>query len=200
LKKFLKQSFMAGILTLLPIAGTIWLLKVLIITAEDFSRSFIPQRFHPEQVLGHDIPGIGLLFALVMILITGMLTRLYLGKKLVTLGDKIFDRIPLGRGIYKAIKQFLNTIAGDTEKTFRRVVMVEFPAPGSYMIGFVTGTASGETQEKTREKVLNVFVPTTPNPTTGFLFLVPEHKLTPLEMSVEEAFKLIVSGGVVGKN
>ena len=200
MKKFLKQSFMAGILTLLPIAGTIWLLKVLIITAEDFSRSFIPQRFHPEQVLGHDIPGIGLLFALVMILITGMLTRLYLGKKLVTLGDKIFDRIPLGRGIYKAIKQFLNTIAGDTEKTFRRVVMVEFPAPGSYMIGFVTGTASGETQEKTREKVLNVFVPTTPNPTTGFLFLVPEHKLTPLEMSVEEAFKLIVSGGVVGKN
>ncbi|MCE9624277.1 MAG: DUF502 domain-containing protein [Deltaproteobacteria bacterium] len=191
---------MAGILTLLPIAGTIWLLKVLILTAEDFSRSFIPQRFHPEQILGHDIPGIGLLLALVVILITGMFTRLYLGKKLVALGDKIFDRIPLGRGIYKAIKQFLNTIAGDSEKTFRRVVMVEFPTQGSYMIGFVTGAASGETQLKTEEKVFNVFVPTTPNPTTGFLFLMPERKLTPLEMSVEDAFKLIVSGGVVGRN
>ncbi|MFO1463468.1 MAG: DUF502 domain-containing protein [bacterium] len=199
MKKFLKQSFMAGMLTLLPIAGTIWLLKVLILGAEEFSRSFIPERFHPEQMLGHDIPGIGLLFALLLILLTGTVTRFYLGKKLVALGDRIFDRIPLGRGIYKAIKQFLNTIAGDSSKSFRKVVLVEFPTPGSFVIGFVTGFASGEVQEKTEEKVLNIFVPTTPNPTTGFFFMMPERKITPLTMSVEEAFKLIVSGGVVVK-
>lgn len=200
LKKFLKQSFMAGILTLLPIAGTIWLLKALISTAEEFSRSFIPARWHPEQILGRDIPGIGLLLAFILILLTGTLTRFYLGKKMVELGDRIFDRIPLGRGIYKAIKQFLNTVAGETGKGFRRVVLVEFPTPGSFVIGFVTGTASGEIQEKTQERVVNVFVPTSPNPTTGFFFMMPEHKLTPLAMPVEEAFKLIVSGGVVAKD
>jgi len=200
MKKFLKQSFMAGVLTLLPIAGTIWLLKVLILSAEEFSRSFIPEQFHPEHILGRDIPGAGLLFAVLIILLTGTITRFYVGKRLVSLGDQIFDRIPLGRSIYKAIKQFLNTIAGDKEKTFRKVALVEFPTPGSYMIGFITGLASGETQTKTQEKVWNVFVPTTPNPTTGFLFLLPEQKIIPLEMPVEEAFKLIVSGGVVNKN
>ncbi|MCC7344104.1 MAG: DUF502 domain-containing protein [Deltaproteobacteria bacterium] len=199
MKKFLKQSFMAGVLTLLPIAGTIWLLKALIFTAEEFSRSFIPARWHPEQVLGRDIPGIGLLIALILILLTGTFTRFYLGRKLVEMGDRLFDRIPLGRGIYKAIKQFLNTVAGESEKSFRRVVLVEFPSPGSFVIGFVTGTASGEVQDKTEERVLNVFVPTTPNPTTGFFFMMPERKLTPLSMPVDEAFKLIVSGGVVVK-
>lgn len=198
-KKFLKQSFMAGVLTLLPIAGTIWLLKALIFTAEEFSRSFIPARWHPEQILGRDIPGIGLLIALILILLTGTFTRFYLGRKLVEMGDRLFDRIPLGRGIYKAIKQFLNTVAGDSEKSFRRVVLVEFPSPGTYVLGFVTGVASGEVQAKTEEQVLNVFVPTTPNPTTGFFFMMPERKLTPLSMPVEDAFKLLISGGVVVK-
>ncbi|KAB2839240.1 DUF502 domain-containing protein, partial [bacterium] len=123
----------------------------------------------------------------------------YLGRKLVEMGDRLFDRIPLGRGIYKAIKQFLNTVAGDSEKSFRRVVLVEFPSPGTYVLGFVTGVASGEVQAKTEEQVLNVFVPTTPNPTTGFFFMMPERKLTPLSMPVEDAFKLLISGGVVVK-
>jgi uncharacterized membrane protein len=197
LKKFLKQSFMAGLLALLPIAGTIWLLRLIIFAAEDFSRSFIPRRFHPETFFGRDIPGMGLLVALILIMITGVLMRLYIGKKILSLGEKIFNKIPLGRSIYIALKQFLATIAGEGSRPFRRTVLVEFPEKGTYAIGFFTGPALGEVQAKTQEKMGHVFIPTTPNPTTGFLLIVPERKMIPLEMSAEEAFKLLVSGGVV---
>jgi len=199
MKTFLKKSFAAGLIALLPIAGTIWLLKIIIFTVEDIFRSFFPERFYPENILGFKIPGIGLFIAAILILLTGMLTRFYLGKKIFSYGDKIFRRIPLGRGIYSAIKQFMSTIVGEGQKSFRKVVLAEYPNPGSYALGFVTSYASGEVQTKTEERVVNVFIPTTPTPTSGFLLMMPERKLIPLEMAVEDAFKLIVSGGVVVK-
>ncbi len=200
MKKFLKQSFMAGLFTLLPIAGTIWLLRLIIYTAEDFARSFIPRHFHPENFFGKDIPGMGLLVAFILIFITGILTRLYIGKKILSIWDKIFHRIPFGKGIYKAIKQFLVTVSGEGKKSFRRVVLVPFPEKGTFALGFYTGDPSGEVQQKTLDDMVYVFMPTTPNPTTGFLLAVPRNGIIPLDMPIEEAFKLIVSGGVVSNS
>ncbi len=200
MRQFFKKYFTAGIIALLPIAGTLWLLKVLILSAEEFFRSFIPPQFLPENHFGFDIPGLGILFAIIFILLVGLLTRLYIGRRLFNIGDRLFGRIPLGRGIYSAIKQFLGTITGEERKSFRQVVLVEYPSPGLHALGFFTGYASGEVQAKTKVKVANVFIPTTPNPTSGFLLMVPESKLIHLEMSVEDAFKFIVSGGVVVKD
>lgn len=188
---------MAGLIALLPIAGTLWLLKTIIYTAEKFFQNLIPPQFRPVNLIGYDIPGLGILSALVVVLMVGLFTRLYIGRRLFSYGDRLFHKIPFGRGIYSAIKQFLATITGEGKKSFRRVVMVEFPNPNSFAIGFHTGYASGEIQTQTKERMVNVFIPTTPNPTTGFLLVFPESKIIPLDMSAEDAFKLIVSGGVV---
>ncbi len=199
MKTFLKKTFIAGLLALLPIAGTLWLIKVIIYAAEDFFQGFIPAKFRPEHLLGYDIPGLGILAAVIIVFLVGLITRLYIGKKLLSFGDRLFHKIPFGRGIYTAIKQFLGMVAGEGKKSFRQVVMVEYPHTGIYALGFLTGYSGMEIQGKTKERVANVFVPTTPNPTTGLLLLFPESKLVPLQMTVEDAFKLIVSGGVVVK-
>lgn len=198
-KNFLKKTFVAGFLALLPIAGTLWLLKVIVLTAEGFFQSFIPARFHPKLWIGHNIPGIGIVIALLVVLLTGMFTRFYLGHQLFAWGDRIFSKIPFGRTIYSAIKQFLATFTGDGKKTFRRVVLTEFPSAGTYALAFVTGETRGAPRDKSGEKLVNIFLPTTPNPTTGFFLMIPESRLTYLEMNVEDAFKMIISGGVVGK-
>jgi len=200
MKKFIKQSLVAGLLVLLPIAGTVWLLRFIILSAEQFARSFFPSRLYPENFFGYDIPGMGIALALLLVFLTGMLTRLYLGKKILAFSDKIFDRIPLGRSIYKAIQQFLSTVLGEERRSFRKVVLAEYLAPGTYGLGFLTGEVSPEIEAKSRPGMVNVFIPTTPNPTSGFLMLLPEEKVIPLDISVEEAFKLIVSFGVVGKD
>ncbi len=197
MKNFLKKSFVAGLIVLLPIAGTLWLLKVIIFWAEDFFESFLPGRFHPEVLLGYNIPGIGFLIAILLVLLTGMLTRLYVVKKLISLGDKTFSRIPFGKTIYSAIKQFLATITGEGKKTFRKVVLTEFPSPGTYAIAFVTGDTRGAAADQSSEKMVNIFLPTTPNPTSGMLVMVPKDQVIPLSMSVEDGIKLIVSGGIV---
>lgn len=199
MKDFLKKSFFAGFIALLPIAGTIWLLKVIIVTAESTFQSFIPPQWRPANWIGYDIPGIGILAAVIIVLLVGMLTRLYFGRKLLSYGDRIFHKIPLGRGIYRAIKQFLGTITGEGKKSFRQVVLLEYPCEGTYALGFLTGYSIGEVQDKTPENMANIFLPTTPNPTSGYLLLVPERKLIFLNMAIEDAFKFIVSGGVVVK-
>jgi uncharacterized membrane protein len=199
MKNLFKKYFMAGLIALLPIAGTLWLLKIIVFGAENFFQSFIPMRFHPQTLLGYNIPGIGIVIATAIILLTGVLTRLYIGNQLLSLGDRLFGRIPFGKGIYAAIKQFLATITGEGKRSFRRVVLVEFPAPGIFALAFVTGDTQGKAREASQEKLINIFLPTTPNPTTGFFLMVPESKLSYLEISVEDAFKLIISGGVVGK-
>ena len=199
MKDFFKKTLMAGLIALLPIIGTIWLIKVIIYTAEGYFQSFIPSQWRPANWIGHDIPGVGILAAILLILLVGLFTRLYIGRRALAWGDQLFRRIPFGRGIYSAIKQFIGTITGETQKSFRQVVLVEYPSPNIYAMGFLTGYAGGEVQAKTKQKVVNVFIPTTPNPTSGFLLMFPEDKIQTLDMSVEDAFKFIVSGGVVVK-
>jgi len=200
MKTFFKKTFLAGFIALLPIAGTIWLIKIIIYAAEGLSQAFIPPQWRPANLVGYDIPGMGILAALIVVFIVGLFARLYIGKQVLAYGDRVFQKIPLGRGIYAAIKQFLGTIMGEGRKSFRQVVLVEYPSPKIYAIGFLTGYAGGEVQIKTKQRVANVFIPTTPNPTSGFLLMFPEDKLLYLDMTVEEAFKFIVSGGVVVKD
>ncbi|MDX1386086.1 MAG: DUF502 domain-containing protein, partial [bacterium] len=184
MKDYLKKTLLAGLITLLPIAGTLWLIKVIIYAAEGLFEGLIPYQWRLKTLTGYDIPGMGILAALIVIFLVGLFTRLVIGKRFIAYGDRLFQRIPFGRGIYTAIKQFIETVAG-SRKSFQHVVLVEYPSPGSFALGFWTGWAEGEVQAKTQERMANVFLPTTPNPTSGYLLLFPESKMTFLSLTVD---------------
>lgn len=194
-RKWLKQQFSAGLLVLIPIAVTVWVLKTIILWCEGIFETLVPAAWRQLSLFGYPLPGVGLIFTFLLILFIGVLTRLYFGRKLLALGDRIIHKIPLGRGVYSSVKQFLNALISASGKNFRQVVLVEFPRPGSYMIGFVTGTGAAILQKNIKDPSVNVFIPTAPNPTSGFLLVVAEAQVTYLDISPEQAFRLIVSGG-----
>lgn len=196
IKANFKRYFITGLLVVVPLYLTIYIFA-LIVGYMDTLLNYLPEFLQPDTYLPFHIPGLGVIFTAVVVFVAGVLATNLLGKKLVEIGDKILARIPLFRSIYKPLKQFMETFLVSGYSGFRRVVLVEFPSKGMYSIGFLTGVAYGEVQNKTKEKVVNVFLPTTPNPTTGFYILVPEKDVTLLEMSVEDAFKLIITGGMV---
>jgi len=196
-KTILKSYFLAGLATVIPIALTIWILKVLIVWADGFLKSFLPQALYPENLLGIDIPGLGIVFTITIILLVGVLTRLYIGKKILAWWDTLFSKIPLGKGVYSALKDFVSLTFSKDGKSFKQVALIEYPRHGMYAIAFVTGPATGQIQAKTDKRVFNVFLPTTPNPTSGYLLMVPEDELIILDLRVEQAMKIIVSAGVV---
>jgi uncharacterized membrane protein len=196
LKHFVKANLLAGILFLTPVLATFFFLRLLFNWVDGFLR-FLPPPLRPDNFLPFRIPGLGLILLFVVVLTTGFLVRNYLGRKLVSVWDRIIEAIPLVNKLYLAVKQLVETIFNRSPQDFQRVVLVEFPKEGSYALGFVTGLATGETQRKTSQKLLNVFVPTTPNPTSGFFLMIPEHSVIPMEMGVEDAFKLLVSGGII---
>lgn len=196
IKHFIKANLLAGILFLTPVMATFFFLRIFF-NWVDGLLNFLPARFRPEAFLPFPIPGLGLILLFGVLLLTGFVVRNYLGRKLVHIWERIIETIPLVNKLYLAVKQLVETIFNRSPKDFKRVVLVEFPKEGSYAIGFVTGVAVGETQRKTHREVLNVFVPTTPNPTSGFFLMVPEESVIPMEMGVEDAFKLLVSGGII---
>jgi uncharacterized membrane protein len=157
----------------------------------------IPARFHPHTYLPFKVPGLGLILTLIVVMLTGILVKNYVGRRVVDLGEYVLSSIPFVRPIYAAVKQLSQAAFGDSQDAFKRVILIEFPRRDIYCLAFVTGTASGETQEKTTKKLINVFVPTTPNPTSGFFLMVPEEDTIRLSMTVEDAFKLLISGGMV---
>lgn len=195
MKTLFKKYFVAGTIVFVPIVGTIWILKAIILWADNVFVSLLPRTLLPDFL--HRIPGVGLVLTLFTILLMGAFTRLYLGKRIVSYGDLLFSKVPFGRAIYQGIKQLLSAVFMRGEGRFSRVVMVEYPKEGSYAIGFVTGRCDERTVPKKGEDFLCVFVPTTPNPTSGFLLIIPEEKIIPMDMSVEEATKLVISGGLV---
>lgn len=198
MKSFLKNCFVSGALVLVPIVLTFWILRALILWGDDLFHSFVPAYFRTIIFFGYEIPGMGLLFTLILIFLTGVLTRLYFGKKLIALGDWILHKIPFGSGIYGSIKQLLNAIvATGGKKSFQQVVLAEFPKRGNYVVGFVTGDTAVMIQKHLKKPTVTVFVPTAPNPTSGFLIVTPKENITPLDISAEKAFKFIISGGTV---
>ena len=196
IKKSIKGVFLTGVIAVIPAGVTIYILYLIIKLMNNLVR-FVPARYHPDQLLPFHIPGLGVIITLILIFTIGLVTRSYLGKKLAVLGDRIVRQIPLVRGIYNALKQFVDAVFSDKGQSFKRAVLIEYPRKGLYSIAFVTGVSRGEVQAKTSQRCVNVFVPTTPNPTSGFYIMVPEGDMIALDMTVEDAFTLIISGGIV---
>jgi len=195
-KNFLKTNLIAGLLFLTPIAATFYFLKVLIKWL-DRILLIIPAQYRPEAFLPFPVPGLGVIVLVILLIITGFLVRNYLGSKLVSLWERIINKIPFINKFYTSVKQLIETLVNGAGKDFKRVVLVEFPRDGVYSLAYVTGVAVGELQRKTQKKVINVYVPTTPNPTSGYYLVVPEEDVIPLDMSVEDSFKLLISGGII---
>ncbi len=185
----LRTYLVAGLLVILPLGVTVLVLLALF----RFLDSLLAPVF--QYLLGRAVPGLGLIAGIIIILVTGALASNVLGRRVVSLFDRVMMRIPIVRTIYSAIRQLTDSVFMQNRSAFQRAVLVEWPRQGLYSVGFVTGETSGETASG--ERVLNVFMMHTPNPTTGILSLVPESQVIPLEMSVEAALKLVVSGGIV---
>jgi uncharacterized membrane protein len=194
LRERLKEYFLTGILVLIPVVVTLWALLAVLGFVDSFF-AWLPPKFHPYTYL--PIPGLGLLMTALIVLVVGAASRNYLGRITYHYGDRFMSNVPVIRGIYKGVKQMLETVVANPTQNFRKVVLIEYPRKGSYTIAFLTGAARGEIQDITHKRVFNVFVPTTPNPTSGYMLILPEDELIPLKMSVEDAFKIIISGGMV---
>ena len=195
IKESLRNNLTAGVLVLVPLMATGYALYLLFRWVDKILL-LIPEPYRPESYLPFPIPGLGLLVVLMTLFLAGFLVRNLLGRKIVALGERIMSYIPFVSPLYQAVKQLLETIFRKDDK-YRRVVLVEYPRKGVYALAFVTGVAVGEIQDKTQKKGVNIYVPTTPNPTSGFYLIVPEEDLIYLEMSVEDSFKLLMSGGII---
>ena len=198
-KRRIRNIFITGLLITLPIALTWFILQFLFKNLDALSPVFtnILIRLGAPFPEGYRIPFLGAVITLLMVLVVGWLTTNFFGKKLFELGETIVEKIPFVRRIYKGSKQIVISIAEADTSTFRKVVLLEFPRRGLLAIGFVTGESQGEVQRLTHENMLNVFVPTIPNPTSGFLIFSPPEELTEISMTIEEGIKYVVSGGIV---
>ena len=194
--KRLRRYLVAGILVWLPLGVTIFLLRILI-NLMDKSMVLIPARFRPEEYLGFAIPGLGLVLTLLVLLLTGLLAANIVGRSAVSLWEKLLERIPIVRSVYSAAKNFAEIVFSDSGQSFKKVLLIEYPRKGLYSIAFQTATRLGEVQGRTGDDVICTFVPTTPNPTSGFIIIVPRKDVIELDMEVDEALKMIISLGVV---
>ena len=198
-KRRIRNVFITGLLITLPIALTWFILQFLFKNLDAMSPVFtnILIQLGAPFPEGYRIPFLGVLMTLVIVLMVGWLTTSFFGKKIFELGETIVEKIPFVRRIYAGSKQVVVSIAQADTSTFRKVVLLEFPRRGLLAIGFVTGETRGEVQDLTQANMLNVFVPTMPNPTSGFLIFSPPHELTEVSMTIEEGIKYVVSGGIV---
>ena len=204
LKQDLKNDLIAGLLVLIPLATTIWLTITIATWVINFLTQ-IPKQLNPFDGLNPILVDIlnllvGLAVPLLSILVIGLMARNIAGSWLLDVGERLLHAIPLAGQVYKTLKQLLETLLRDSHGKFRRVVLVEYPRRGIWAIGFVTGIISHEIQNHISRPVISIFVPTTPNPTTGWYAIVPEEEVINLSISVEDAFKIIVSGGIVAPN
>lgn len=193
----LRAYFLAGILVTAPISLTLYLAWLFVALVDDTVTPLIPARYNPETYLPFSIPGLGVVVVFVALTLIGMLTAGYLGRLLVRASESILARMPVVRSVYGATKQIFETVLANQSQAFRDVVLIEYPRRGIWSLGFITGHTKGEVQNLTTDDVVNVFVPTTPNPTSGFLLFLPRSDIHVLEMSIEDGIKMVVSGGIV---
>jgi uncharacterized membrane protein len=193
----LRAYFLAGVLVTAPIAITVYLAWIFINFVDSQVTPMIPGPYNPENYLPFSIPGLGLIIVIVFLTLIGAFTAGFVGRLFQRTSERILARVPVVRGIYSATKQIFETVLARQSTAFREAVLVEYPRRGIWAVAFITGRTKGEVQNLTEEEVINIFLPTTPNPTSGFLLFVPKKELTPLSMSVEEAIKMVISGGIV---
>ena len=186
----IRNYFIAGVVILIPIGITVYLTIFLI----SISSNILPKEINPNHYLPYDIPGVEIVTAIILITLIGWLSLSFLGKKLLEIFNNVLKKIPILRTIYSAIVQMTETFTS-TDKQKKNVVLVEYPRKGSWAVGFATKDNSGEITEKTKKNLVNVFIPTTPNPTSGFLLMFPKEEVIYLDLTFEEASKFIVSAG-----
>ena len=193
----MRGYFLAGLLVVAPVGITFWLSWLVLSFIDTRVTPLIPEAYNPNTYVPFGIPGLGVLVLLVFITFVGALTRLLLGRWIVRGGEHLLGRMPVVRSVYSATKQIVATVLARQSDAFRQVVLFEYPRRGSWAIGFVTGKTIGEVQSVTDDEVVNVFLPTTPNPTSGYLLFLPRRELVVLSMTVEEGIKMIISGGIL---
>lgn len=193
----LRAYLLAGIVVTAPISITVYLTYIFLTFMDKQVAKILPDDWYSDFYGYTAIPGLGLIVALVFFVFVGWFAKNFLGRLFIRMSETIVDRMPVIRTLYGAIKQIFETIMASQSQAFREAVMLEYPRKGVWSIGFVTGKTEGEVQRVTDKETINVFVPTTPNPTSGYLLFVPREELVFLDMSVEEAVKLVVSAGII---
>ncbi len=193
----LRTYFLTGILVAAPIAITAYVAVVFVNVVDSYVTRLLPARYNPENYLPFGVPGIGLLVIAVFLTVVGFLTASFLGHQLLRIGERMVDRMPVVRNIYGALKQIFETVLAKSSTSFRQCVLVEWPRREIWVIGFITGRAEGEVGRRVESDMVTIFVPTTPNPTSGYMMFVPRRDVILLDMTVEEGIKLVISGGIV---
>ena len=193
----LRAYLFTGILVTAPVAITFYMAYKVIVWVDMFVNKMVPPQYHLDNYLPMTVPGLGLLVLLVVLTLIGMFAAGFLGRFFIRLGEWFLSRMPLISSIYSLLKQIFETVFSSKTQAFKKVVMLEYPRKGIWILGLVSADLKGEIERSFTEPMLNVFIPTTPNPTSGFLIFVPKKDVIELDMSVEEAIKFIVSGGLV---
>ena len=196
--KRLRNYFISGLLFWIPLALSVIVIKFFL----ELVNNLIPQKYLPEAIFKLDttIPGSGIILVLIVILITGVMVTNILGRKLVALWEKVLNKIPGFRNVYNVLKKVSDTVFNTSTESFRKAFLIQYPSKGIWVIAFQSGDYKGEAESIIGEEIMNLFVPTTPNPTSGFFVMMAKKDAFELDMSVEEAFKLVISAGVVTPN
>lgn len=198
----LRSSFLTGLVVIAPVGLTIWLIWSIIGWIDGVVLPLVPQRFNPEEYTGINLRGVGVVFFLIFTVIVGWIAKGIIGRSLISFAESLVDRMPIVRSIYSGIKQISETVFAQTERSFDKACLVQYPRRGIWAVGFISTVAKGEVSDRaeTGGRLMSVFVPTTPNPTSGFLLFFPEEDIIELDMSVEDAAKLVISAGLVYPN
>ncbi len=192
----MRKYLVTGLLIWVPLVITLWVLN-LIVSTMDRSLQLLPAQWHPHALLGWNIPGLGVLLTVVVVALTGLLVRNFVGERLLVYWEAMLGRIPIVRTIYSSVKQVSDTILSPNGQAFRQALLVQYPRANVWTIAFQTGTPSDEVSRRVGVDMVSVYVPTTPNPTSGFFLMVPRAETIELNMSVDAALKYVVSMGVV---
>lgn len=195
-KRKIRRYLAAGLLVWIPLAVTLLVLR-LVINVMDQTLLLVPSPLRPENLIGFRIPGLGVILTFVLLLATGSLAANILGKRLLDAWERVMAKIPLVSWVYTGVKKVAETLLSPVGQSFRKVLLIEYPRKGIWSLAFQTASALDEVQARTEKEVICVFVPTTPNPTSGFIVLVPKDEVTELDMTVDEALRMVISLGVV---
>lgn len=191
-----RKYFVAGLLVWLPLVAT-YIVLAFSIRLIDRTLLLLPAQYRPENLIGFEIPGLGVILAIVLVMLTGLIVANFFGRRLVSAWESILSRIPLVRTVYGAVKQITASLFADASNSFREVVLVEYPRKGLWMLAFLTGETPKKFQQTVGRELINIYVPTTPNPTSGFYIMVPPSDVMRLDIPVEVGLKMILSAGVV---
>ncbi|MDA0963227.1 MAG: DUF502 domain-containing protein [Proteobacteria bacterium] len=198
----LRASFLTGLIVIAPIGLTIWLIWTVVGWIDGWVLPFVPHQFRPEEYIGINLRGVGVIIFLIFTIIVGWIAKGLIGRSLLRWAESIVDRTPVVRSVYSGIKQIAETVFAQSERNFEKACLVEYPRRGIWAIGFISTSARGEITDKARVEgeMVSVFVPTTPNPTSGFLLFFPRDDIVELDMTIEDAAKLVISAGLVYPN